>query len=97
VDARNRAKCRGDFLLNSKNRKYGWSAAGPLGGRQLGSPPRQSGQQSEQTDWLVPVCRGPLGPVLLIGADRPARLEMLPPCRPAGPQSDPPVRHGAAG
>ena len=53
----------------------------------MGSPPRQSGQQSEQTDWLVPVCRGPLGPVLLIGADRPARLEMLPPCRPAGPQS----------
>ncbi len=84
------------FLLNSKNRKYGWSAAGPLGGRQLGSP-----QQSEHIDWLVPVCRGPLGPVLLIGADRPARLEMLPPGRPAAGsqghpfkfrQSDPPVR-----
>jgi hypothetical protein len=71
VDARNRATGQGGFLLNSKNRKYrGGPAAGPPGGRQLlpGSPPRQSGPQGEQTDWLVPVCRGPLG--LFIG--RPA-------------------------
>ncbi len=91
MDARNRAKCRVGFLLNSKNRKYrGWSAARPPGGRPLGSPPRQSGQQGEQTDWLVPVCRGPLGPGLLIRADRPARLAMLP--RACGRQSGPSAR-----
>ncbi len=76
------------YLLNPKNRKYScWSAAGPPGGRQLGSQPRQSGQQGEQTDWLVPVCRCPVGPGLLIGADRPARLAMLPLacCRQSGP------------
>jgi hypothetical protein len=91
MDARYRAKGRGDFLLNSKNRKYrGWPAAGPPGGRQLGSPPRQSGQQGEQTDWLVPVCRGQLGPGLLIWVDRLARLAMLP--RACGRQSGPSIQ-----
>ena len=71
------------FLLNSKNRNYrgrrpAW--------RQAVRQSAQSGQQGEQTDWLVP------GPGLLIGADRPARpwqLECGPGPAAAGSQGHP--------
>ena len=80
------------FLLNSKNRKYrGLQPARLAAGRWAVRPASPASRVNRLTGWSLSVAAhslaAPLGPGLLIGADCPARLGMLPRacCSQSGP------------